>query len=263
MGSAADRTIDALNSGYRELVALLDTLSPEQLRQTSGAAEWTVAQVLSHLGSGSEIGLAGLDATLEGTGPKGQEFNQSVWARWDAMTPDEQAAGFRAANRKLLDRLDELDEATRESVRFDLGFLPQPVDLATAYGLRLNEFALHSWDVRVAFDPQATLAPESVELLLEFIGMLFGFLGKPQNIDGPARLAVRLTDPDRSFGLVLDESATVTDVPADPDGTLTAPAEFWLRLITGRHAPEHTPASVTLTGDKVSLDDLRKVFPGF
>jgi hypothetical protein len=52
------------------------------------------------------------------------------------------------------------------------------------------------------------------------------------------------------------------DAPDNPDAVLTAPAEWWLRLVAGRHAPEHTPATVTLTGG-ITLDDLRRLFPGF
>ena len=40
------------------------------------------------------------------------------------------------------------------------------------------------------------------------------------------------------------------------------PAEAFIRLIAGRLAPEHTPHGVTVDG-AISLDDLRKVFPGY
>jgi hypothetical protein len=91
-----------------------------------------------------------------------------------------------------------------------------------------------------------------------------GFLGKAEEVDGrPVTIAVTTTSPERSFGVRVDDKVTVTDVPADPDASLTAPAEWWLRLVTGRHAPEHTPDAVKLTGGRLTLDDLRRVFPGF
>jgi hypothetical protein len=31
----------------------------------------------------------------------------------------------------------------------------------------------------------------------------------------------------------------------------------------GRHGDRYTPASVEVTSDRLTLDDLRKVFPGF
>ena len=58
MSQLVDRTIAALRSEYDTLADLVRTLTDEQLAAPSGAAEWTVAQVLSHLGSGAEIGRA-------------------------------------------------------------------------------------------------------------------------------------------------------------------------------------------------------------
>ena len=57
--------------------------------------------------------------------------------------------------------------------------LPEPVDLATHASFRLNEGTLHSWDVRVAADQQATLAPEAVKDLLDVVPRLMSRLGKP------------------------------------------------------------------------------------
>src|SRR3954447_19668114 len=94
MTTLADRTIAALRTNHDELAVLVPALSDAQLRGASGAAEWSVAQVLSHLGSGAEIGLAVLTATLDGDPLPGQEFNEGVWQRWNALHPRAQADGF-------------------------------------------------------------------------------------------------------------------------------------------------------------------------
>lgn len=264
MSERADRIIAALRSGHDHLAALAGGLGADDLTRASGAAEWDVSQVLSHLGSGAEIGLAVLEGALEGTGPKDADFNRSVWARWDAMSPGDRTERFVPANEALVARYEGLDARAREELRIDLGFLPTPVDVATAAGLRLSEFTFHTWDVEVAFDPAAVLAAEATGPLLDQTGMLIGFLGKPDALEGrPVHLAVRTTAPERSFGLNLGETVGLGDEPAEPDAVLSAPAEWWLRLTTGRHAPAYTPAGVTLTGDALTLDDLRRVFPGF
>jgi uncharacterized protein (TIGR03083 family) len=175
MSTDADRTIDALQSGHDDLAGLVRTLTPVQLTGPSGASEWDVSQVLSHLGSGAVITKAGLDGALSGTGNPAPDFNQGVWARWNAMTPQERADGVLAADAELLAAYHRMDGQVRESLRTDLGFLPEPVDLATAAGFRLNEFALHSWDVRVAFDPAATIRPEAVPLLVDRVAFLLGW----------------------------------------------------------------------------------------
>jgi uncharacterized protein (TIGR03083 family) len=264
MTDRADETIKALRSGHDDLAALVRGFTADDLARTSGASKWDISQVLSHLGSGAEISLAALDGALDGTGNPGGEFNQGVWARWDAMSREERAESFLTANEALVSRYEGLDEHTKESLRVDLGFLPAPVDLAAAGGLRLNEFAHHTWDVKVTFDPAATLAPEATILLFEQVALLIGFLGKAGELGGRAvTIAVHTTAPERSFGLAVGETVSLVENPSSPDAVLTAPAEWWMRLVAGRHAPEHTPAAVTLSGDSITVDDLRRVFPGF
>lgn len=262
MTSVTDRTIHAVRTGHDELVAFVATLDPGDITHPSAASEWTVAQVLSHLGSGAEIGLAALEAALAGKPNPGQEFNKTVWAVWDGRSAAEQAANFPAAGEQLVSRFEGLDEQTRTDLRIDVGFLPQPIDVGRAASMRLNELALHSWDVRAGFDPTATLAPEAAELLLDTVGPLLGFVGKADRIEGTVRLAVHASDPATSFGMVIGDAVVMTDVPDSADGELTAPAEYLIRLFTGRNGAAYTPGSVSLTGS-VTLDDLRSVFPGY
>jgi len=264
MATLADQPIAALRSGHDELAALVRDLGPTDLVRPSGASEWQVAQVLSHLGSGAEINQATLNVALTDAPALDDDFNKQVWARWDSMEPIEQAESFLEANRRLVERYESLDATARESVRIDLGFLPEPVDVAAAASMRLSEFALHQWDVEVGFNPFVTVAPEAVPLLLEQIGRLLGWVARSEALDGrQVDLALRLRDPERSLGLRLGERIELTgDVPEQPDGELVAPAEAFLRLVAGRLAPEHTPDGVTVTGP-LGLDDLRRIFPGY
>jgi hypothetical protein len=45
--------------------------------------------------------------------------------------------------------------------------------------MRLSEHAIHTWDVEVALDPAATIAPVPVELLIDSFDRTIGFAGKP------------------------------------------------------------------------------------
>src|SRR4051794_32541384 len=92
MSELVDRIITALRTNHDALAALVPKLGESELARPSGASEWTVAQALSHLGSGAEISVKPI-ATSAGV-PVDAEDNQSVWARWDGSTPLEQAAGF-------------------------------------------------------------------------------------------------------------------------------------------------------------------------
>lgn len=264
MSTAADQIIDALRTQHDAMAAHVAGLDERGVNRRSGAQEWTVAQVLSHLGSGAEITLATLETSLTGVDARDPEFNAGVWDRWNAKSPAAMAADFIAADEALVARYESIDEPTRATVRIDLGFLPEPVDLATAAGLRLNEFTLHSWDVLVASDPSAVLPASGPSVLIDRFAVLFGWLGRAEALNGKRGvLAVHTSAPERRFGVTLSDSVSLVDEPTDPDAVLTAPAEAWLRLIAGRLRSEHTPASVSMTGDLISLDELRQVFPGY
>jgi uncharacterized protein (TIGR03083 family) len=265
MSDQVNQEIVALRAGHNELADLVSSMSPDDLTRLSGAAQWDVSQVLSHLGSGAEIALATVGAAVEGAGNPGLEFNRAVWARWDAiMEPTERLAGFLRTNEALVQRFEALDGTTKEKLRIDLGFLPEPVDVATTAGLRLSEFTYHTWDIKVAFDPAAGLAPAAVELLVDQLGVIIEFLGHADALEGRhVSLAVRTTAPDRSFGLDLGNAVTLVDTPQQPEGVLRTPGEAWLRLAAGRLGPAHTPPTVQLTSESISLDGLRRAFPGF
>jgi uncharacterized protein (TIGR03083 family) len=262
--SSADAVIAALRTGHDSLADLVPAFSEDDLARPSGSAEWDVSQVLSHLGSGAEITQTIVQVALDGKPNPGGDFMQSVWDRWNAMTRRQRADGFRAANQATTRLYESLDASTRENLRIDFGFLPAPVDVATAARLRLSELALHSWDVRVAFDEHATLAPDATEQLLTQQALYVGWFGKPELLDGRHDVVqVTTSDPGSVFALRLGEQVTVDlDVPQQPDGTLTLPAEAWLRLVAGRLAPRYTPSGVATTG-AADLDLLRRVFPGF
>lgn len=263
MSTLADRTIDALRHEHDTLTSLVDGLTPDQLVGPSGAAEWTLAQVLSHLGSGAEISLAGLQAALGEREAPGEDFNPSVWARWDSSTPEQQAAGFVEHNGALVAAFEALDPEQRASLQIPISFLPVPLTVAGAAGLRLNEVAHHSWDARVGVDPSAGLTDVSTAAVVDHmsgdLGFLLGFIGKADQVDEPVVLALG----DSGYAIAIDEGVSVTRVSTgSTSATFTGPLEAALRLTTGRLSPEHTPADVAVTGN-VTLETLRKVFPGF
>ena len=209
---------------------------------------------------------ASLQAALDGRPNPGGEFNQSVWDRWNAMTRRQRADGFRAGERGGRPRLYEsLDASTRG------GAAGRPGIPAGAggrgrprRGLRLSELALHSWDVRVASDEHATLAPRRRRTALTSLalrhrlGQQAGTARRPA-LGHPGHHA----RPESVFALRLHDRVTVDfDVPEQPDGTLTLPAEAWLR-------PGRRPARALVHPKRrrhhgaTDLDLLRRVFPGY
>lgn len=262
--SNADSVITALRSGYDSLAGLVSGLSDDDLAEPSAAAEWNISQVLSHLGSGAEINQATLKAALDGKPNPGMDLFTSIWARWDTAGPREHAAGFLRENAALTGLYESL--APRDDLRIDMGFLPAPIDLATAGRFRLTELALHSWDIRAGFDPASVLAPEATGELTPVVVQMAGMLGKPEALGGASSRVIRVstTAPDSVLALRVGDEVAISadDVPDSADGSLSLPAEAWVRLVTGRLGPRYTPAGVTTAG-AADLDLLRRVFPGF
>lgn len=257
MSQLVDRTITALRAEHDALDGLVRTLTDDQLALTGGAAEWTVAQTLSHLGSGAEIGRAPIARAAGETVTA--EDNQTIWARWDSSAPRAQAEGFLEHDGRWLAMVEAFTPEQRSSLTVDLGFLPEPVPLVTALGMRLNEVANHSWDVRVAFDPNAGVDADSaaalVDLLAGPVGFMLGWLAKPAELAAPVSVAVP------GAGLVIDDAVTVVDHLESPSATFNGPQEAFVRLVSGRLRAPYVHG-VTVEGS-VTLDDLRRVFPGF
>jgi uncharacterized protein (TIGR03083 family) len=256
MTTLVDRAVAALRANHDTLAELVPTLSEEQLRGPSGATEWTVAQVLSHLGSGAEIFRKPIE---KAAGKEVEaEDNQSIWARWNALSPADQAAGFVKYDQAYVDAVEALsiEHPDRE---IDLGILPEPAPLVVALGLRLSEVANHAWDVRVGVDPSATVDPDSAELLVELLAgplaFLVGFTAKADQVDQEVRLAIP------GGGIQITDTVTVTDTINDPTASFDGPAEAVARLLTGRLREEYA-ADVSVTGN-ITLDELRTVFPGY
>jgi uncharacterized protein (TIGR03083 family) len=257
MTTLVERTVAALRANHNTLAALVPTLSEENLSDPSGAREWSIAQALSHIGSGAEIGRKPI-ATAAGERVEAED-NQSIWARWNASSPADQAAEFVKHDLAYLDTIDALSTEQRDSLMIDLGFLPEPVPLLVALGMRLNEVANHAWDVRVGVDPSATVDPESAELLVELfrgpLAFLLGFSSKADALEREVRLAIP------GGALEITDAVRVTDSVDHPTATFEGAAEAVVRLLSGRLDPEHA-AGVSVTGN-VTLAELRKVFPGY
>ena len=262
MTTFAARTIAALRAEHDSLASVGAAISPAELKGPSGASDWTVAQVFSHLGSGAEITLAAFRAGTGQAEAPGPDFNQHVWDRWNAKSPEAQAADAVESNAALVAALEALTPEQHETLAINPGFLPQPVPIATFAGLRLSETVHHGWDIRVAADPAAALSAGSATLLAEHLGgdlsFFLSFIAQREAIREPAAIEIDGTP----YRIVLDDRAHFTTDAATATATFTGPIESALRLIVGRLAPAHTPAGVEVTGN-VTLDDLRAVFQGF
>jgi uncharacterized protein (TIGR03083 family) len=265
MSRLADRTVMSLRDHHDRMEELIATLDGDQLVLQSGASEWRVCDVLSHLGSGSEIMLRPVRAAAEGV-PVSEGDNQAVWDRWNAMSPPEQASGYVEQDAVLVEALEALTPEQRDAVIIDLGsrlrrrHVAQSVPLEVAAGMRLSEVAQHTWDVLVAFDPDAGVDHEAAAVMLTLLAyplrFMLKFTSMPDVLSEPTEVGAG------AWALVIDAGVRLVPAGTNPTATFTGAPEAFYRLMGGRLGQDHTPAGVTVTGN-VTLDDVRRVFPGF
>jgi uncharacterized protein (TIGR03083 family) len=247
--------LDALQASVERLARLAGPLGDEVVMPAYPSA-WTIADVLSHLGSGAVIWQRRLDDALaERNTPS--DVSERVWSEWNAKTPRAKVDDALAADAGFTAQLRATSQEDRSSVTIRLG----PIDFHwdQIVGARLNEHVLHEWDVAVALDPGAVLAADGSALVVDNLELVARYTAKP--VGPPGQMTIATFEPARWFAL----SVTLDDVtfgPAEavPDPRLTLPAEAFIRLVYGRLDPDHTPASVV--GDGEVLEQLRQVFPG-
>jgi uncharacterized protein (TIGR03083 family) len=251
--------ITTLRTLHDGLAARTLELGPDQLRERSYDTEWSVADVLSHLGSAAELGLHRLRTGLEGS-PEG---NAEVWAKWNARTPEQQAVEAIAAEEAYVAALETCDDTTLDGLRRQLAGLD--LEAAHMLSLRVSEQAMHGWDVAVAFDETAAIPAVAVPAIFDMLWMTLRFAAQPY--DGELRVRILTTDPDRDYVFEIAQGETRltpsdgnTDTSA-VDGELQLPAEALLRLFYGRLDARHTPPHKAT--DDTLLDRLRAIFKGF
>jgi uncharacterized protein (TIGR03083 family) len=256
METSPDPWIGALRHSHDRLRALVEPLDAAQLQQRSYASEWSIAQVLSHLGSQAEIFGLFLEAGLTGQDPPGRDAFVPIWNVWNAKEPQAQATDGLRADEANLEQIESLDPDERARLR--LHMFGMDTDITGLARMRVGEHAIHTWDVAVALDPSATVAPDAVGLLIDTVGQLAARTAKP---DGKqCRLQVSTSGPERHFVLETGEAVSLTESDGEEDlPGLRLPAEAFIRLVYGRLGPHHTPP---VEADSVDLDELRQIFPG-
>lgn len=262
MECGARTWIAALHGSQRRLAALVGSLTPEQLHAASYDTDWTIAQVLAHIGAQAEIAQQALAAALSGREPFGLDGFRAIRAVWNARDPGQQAVECLVCDREHVRRLEQVSDEQLAGIR--LKIIGMEYDAVGLVWLRLGEHALHSWDIAVSLDPAAVVAPQSVTLLVDWVPHVAACGGKPPAV--PYRVGIQTTDPRREFLLEAGDSvsisATGTGAAAGGAPRLRMPAEALLRLVYGRLDPDHMPRVENLSG-RIDLDLLRQTFPGF
>jgi uncharacterized protein (TIGR03083 family) len=247
--------ISALQASVAQLREFVESLEEHQHSGPAHPTEWTISDVLSHLGSGAVIMGRRLEDALHGRDTPA-DVQQAVWDEWNEKSEADRARDVLIVDRAVLASIASASESERESCKISIG--PMELSFIQFVGLRLNEHVVHTWDLQVAFQPDATLLPVAVPFLVDSLGLIGRFAGKPQG--EPRDVFVHTFDPERH--LVVSTGANGVSIESvegaieSPD--LELPAEEFVRLVYGRLGGPHSAGESA--SQVVAL--LRSVFPG-
>jgi uncharacterized protein (TIGR03083 family) len=245
------RILHASVEHLRFVIAGVESFDPEV---SAYPTEWTIADTMSHIGSGAVISMRRLDDTIAGR-EADPAFNQSVWDEWNTMSPADQVNNALVADEEFLLALEALTDAQRSEFHSSMG--PLDLDFDGFVAMRLGEHALHTWDVEVALDPSATLSSEAAGAIIDNLGLIIRFAGKA---NGEVKeVSVRTTDPSRDLKLMFaDDAISLADAQHTGTVDFELPAEAFVRLVYGRLDQKNAPAGI----NALLLENLRRSFPG-
>jgi uncharacterized protein (TIGR03083 family) len=234
----AKRLSQLSNAEYAKLVAYLEALPPEGWTEQSAASEWKVYQAVSHIGSQPAIIGGMVKSGLRGEPEMTQDDRLAIWGRFDAMSPEEVFPAFKANNEAFIAMVDSLTDDELGSSMPWLGGSTAPV--ATVLAGRLNEQALHVWDIVWARDKSVTLTAAAVPDLLD-LNLTPGRLGSMVKPDAAPQLVGKtiqflLSDPRVAVALKIGEKGAEASFGKVDNADLTAElsCEGMVRLIWGR-----------------------------
>ena len=252
----------------------LGGLTPEQWELPSACAEWQVQDVVSHLIGGAERQAESMERGRGGdfdppagfVTPKASELSATN-AQRDIDRSNELAGrfleSFDASYEKLHHEFDRFSEVSWDTLAWHVR---RGAMTGAAYvELRIQELAIHDWDIRSATEIIPSLYPDSVPILLDmtprWLGMCFRSSAKlPKavvygfNVDSQN---YRLTVTGDGFDMI---SGEVTEA----DFSLSATGEQFLLFTYGRltAADGIHLGRLSINGDVAHLDQFEVWFKG-
>jgi uncharacterized protein (TIGR03083 family) len=250
----AERQLDALRISVARLHRIAEPLNESELTRPAYPRDWSIADVLSHLGSLAGIMQRRLDDALAGRETP-DDAAPAVWDTWNAKAPIAKRDDALSADAALLARLGAVTAAERGRFTFAMG--PMTFGFDIFLGLRINEHAMHTWDIEVAANPSATIPSDLATLVIDNLELTARFTATPTG--DTAAISILTTAPDRGFVVQLEpDSAALLPTTAMNSADVELASEAFARLVYGRLDPPHTPPR----DQGPALDVLRKVFSG-
>lgn len=263
----------------RGLHEFLNGLSPNDLRRHSACDAWTVRDVAGHLANRAERqitsmtrGRAGDSAPPAGFVPPTDNMamsakNADADIAYSISLGDDLVPTFERNYRQLHMLLNSF---SGDNWRCDCWHPRRGTMTAREYvSQRIQELAVHDWDIRSAFDPQAALHPDAVPVLL---GMSQRWLRSAYNPgddppSGEIRYHFALSDAEPIDVVVQPDGVQVGPglhpSPDDIDMVVACNANIYLLLAYGRIDVDTAANSLVAIGEEGLLERFARWMVGF
>ncbi len=276
--SRIEQQVELIKILVADIRARAGTLTPEQLALPSACSDWQVRDVLSHLIGGAERqiesmgrGRAGESGPPAGFTPMESAALSSTNAQRDISRREQLGDGLLQAYDELYQRLyGELDEFAPDRWDIPCWHLRRGAMPAREYvELRIQELAIHDWDMRKAFEPNPSIHPNCIDIVLGFAPKWLAMCFRPgEKLDSPVVYEFDLAPPnDTSIILQVNGDSFDFISPDDaPEGrwTICAEASAFLLFIYGRITGREAIAAneFAITGEAGMLDQFEAWFKG-
>jgi uncharacterized protein (TIGR03083 family) len=237
-----------INTEADQLQDFMASLAPEEWSRLSACTGWTVGDVVAHLTQGAQTWSDTITRAVAGdsTPPPGQRFLQAG-ERGSEVTA-QRAIAFRS-DRTEAALLQAFADGYQRLHQVLLGLQPEDWEkpcfhrrgalLMREYvGRRLQELAIHGWDMRVAFDTSATVSEPPLPLLVSLAQRWLANTFRPvPSLSAPVRYRFDVSRPVpvRQDVLVTQEGFHVESVTnTDADVTFSGTTGDYMLLVYGR-----------------------------
>lgn len=234
-------------SEYQALDSYLQGLPPEGWARPSACEGWQVQDVVAHLIGTTDFQAAMVQRALKGEPePPRDVKGTTVRSRSEAiarqaidlrakLTPD-LLTPFAEHYRRLFELLDSLGPEELKMPAYHPIGPSGRVRVETYIDLVILETALHGWDIRVAASPSASITPESIPVLMEYVPSWLGRILHPE-AGKDAAYRFRFRGPGlEARDLVIEKGGFRIESPgpSPPTATLETDIDTYILLCFGR-----------------------------
>ena len=254
--------------------AYLGELTPEQWELPSACGEWQVRDVVSHLIGGAERQAESMERGRSGDSIPPPGFVAPEPAELSATNAQRDIDRRNQLEGHFLESFDvsyeklhhQFDQHSGDSWETLAWHVRRGAMTAAAYvELRIQELAIHDYDIRSAFQPDAGLDPECVPVLLDMTPRWLGMCFRPSE-RLPKPVVYRFDTGSGIYRMTVTGDQFVMEPGETPqaDLNLTASGENYLLFTYGRMTADEGIGSGKLMamGDPAHLDRFEVWFKG-